>query len=84
MSSDFTNADAKAGACAYVLHALLQRLEVGRPGLVLDLLDGVKSDKTSIESQGAMSESVSRVFDETVALLERVHAQIGMQDTGKL
>lgn len=75
MQADFTPADAKAGACAYVLHCLLQRLEVQTPGLVLDLLNGVRADHLAVEKQLSLSEPVRQVFQEAIHLLERCHAQ---------
>lgn len=75
MAESFTAADAKAGACAYVLHCLLQRLELQSPGLVLDLLNGVKADQVAIQNNQSLSVSVKQVFSEAVDLLERCHAQ---------
>ena len=73
--TDITNTGTKAAACAYVLHILLQRLEEIRPGLVLELLQGVKSDRTAVESNGAMSEPVGSIFREAERMLELIHAQ---------
>lgn len=79
MESEFTAADAKAGACTYLLHGLLQRLELKNPGLVLDLLEGVKGDQSAVRAQGSVAEPLERIFMEAIALLERCHGQNQMR-----
>lgn len=79
MSNEFTNADAKAGACAYILHGLLQRLEESSPGLVEGMLTGARADRLAIESNSPVDEPVRRIIEETSKILERVHAQNQMR-----
>jgi len=82
MTTEFTAADAKVGACAYILHGLLQKLEQQSPGLVLELLNGVKADQSAVLAQGEAAEPVKRIFAESVVLLERCHAQNQMASSG--
>lgn len=79
MSGECGGAEAKAGACVYILHMLLQRLENSSPGLVEGLLEGAAADRDAIKRSGAMTESLEGVFEETLGLLERVHAQNQMK-----
>ena len=80
MTTEFTKAEAKAGACAYILRGLLQRLEKQNPGLVLDLLNGVRADQSAVLAQGHPADPVTQVFAESIALLEQCHAQNQMRD----
>lgn len=66
---------AKADACSYILHMLLQRLEKNQPGLVIDMLDGAKADRAALQAQGMMPYPVEQAFDQAIALLEQVLAQ---------
>ncbi len=76
--SEFSKIDAKAGACAYILHMLLQRLEVTQPGIVEELLNGAKADQIAFNSQSSPSEVGSQIFGEAIAALELIHAQNNM------
>jgi hypothetical protein len=80
MTTEFTTAEAKAGACAYILHGLLQRLEKQNPGLVLDLLNGVRADQSAVLAQGLPPNPVNQIFAESIVLLEHCHAQNQMRD----
>jgi hypothetical protein len=40
MDGQGSTAEGKTGACVYILHCLLQRLETTHHGLVLDLASG--------------------------------------------
>ncbi len=70
--SELSPAGTKAQACAYILHMLLQRLEAQQPGLVQDMLLGAKADLASVSDQENMPESVSKVFDEAISILESI------------
>ncbi len=70
--SELSPAGTKAQACAYILHMLLQRLEAQQPGLVQDVLLGAKADLASVSDQENMPESVSKVFDEAISILESI------------
>lgn len=78
MQSDFTKADATAAACSYILHCLLQRLEKQNPGLVMDLLQGVKADHESVIAQEKNTDLVAETFKNAIAMLELCHAQSQM------
>lgn len=80
MDNESGDAEAKAGACAYVLHMLLQRLEDTSPGLVQGMLDGTAADRDAAIRAGTMTAPLQRVFQETVEFLEHVHAQNQMRD----
>lgn len=79
MDDGFSDAEAKAGACAYILHMLLQRLEDTSPGLVQEMRDGAAADRDAAMRAGTMTVPLERVFKETVEFLERVHAQNKMK-----
>ena len=64
-------ADAKAGATYYVLLMLLQRLNPQQPGLVCGMLQGLRADHSTIESNGNSSPSLRAVFKEAEKLLEQ-------------
>jgi len=79
MDSDSPIQIAKAGACVYILHGLLQRLEAGNSGLVESMLIGAQADRTAIEASGSLSEPVRRIFEETSNILQKIHAQNQMR-----
>lgn len=74
MSKDFTKTDAKAYACSYILLTLLQRMDQKEPGLIDDLLLGAKGDFEACKLQADLPASVPRIFEETIAFLERAGA----------
>lgn len=73
--SGFSKTDAKAGACIYILHGLLQRLEATQPGLVEELLNGAKADQNACNLQVSPSAAASQILVEAIAVLELIHAQ---------
>lgn len=75
MDTDISSVDARTGACIYIIHGLLQRLESQNPGLVQDLLNGAKADREAVKANCSLSEPVDKVFSETLNILERIHAQ---------
>ncbi|HWT71021.1 MAG TPA: hypothetical protein VN361_02430 [Oxalicibacterium sp.] len=68
--------NAKADACAYLLHMLLQRLETGHPGLINDMLRGALADRNAYESKSTPNGNVVAVFDEAISLLELANVQM--------
>ena len=64
-------AEAKAGACYYVLLMLLQRLDSSQPGLIEGMLQGALADFAVIEASGNSSPSLRAVLKETKQLLEQ-------------
>lgn len=75
MNAEYPKEDANADASAYLLHILLQRLEVQHPGLVLSMLNGVKADQSAVITQGTATDHEKSVFDKAVNRLELCHAQ---------
>ena len=63
--------NAKADASLYLLTALLQRLEGSNPGLLKDMICGVKTDQSSIPADAAEKEHIDEIFKESLMLLER-------------
>jgi hypothetical protein len=60
--------DATAGACRYLLVALLQRLEPAHPGLLADLRAGVEGDQQAL-APGQASPQVAATFAEALRIL---------------
>lgn len=83
MSTQLFDTEATAGACAYILHILLQRLDDSRPGLVLDMLEGVRGDCAAIEANGAMTESIRKRCQAAEHMLELIHAQNQMASSNR-
>lgn len=67
---DSSATDIQVGACRYLLHMLLQRLEGVHPGLVEEMLCGARGDLAAIAAQGHATD----VPREAVSWLEMVHA----------
>lgn len=65
--------DPKSGASLYILTGLLQRLEKTNPGLIKDMIEGVKSDQASIPNEIPEKEKIESVFNETLLTLERAN-----------
>lgn len=63
--------NAKLDAMAYILTALLQRLDDKHPGLLNDLIKGVQSDQAALPKGAAEHEHVHQVFTEAMDLLAR-------------
>ncbi len=81
--NDFTKADAQAGACTYILHMLLQRLEITQPGIVEELLNGAKADQAAFNAQETKPENAVQIFKEAIAALELIYAQNNMYHSAK-
>ncbi len=63
--------NAKADASIYLLTCLLQRLETSNPGLLQDMIQGVKADKSSLPDDVAEKDHIEQIFQESLLLLER-------------
>ena len=74
-SQDISQTAPAVGACTYVLHMLLQRLETTHPGLVLDMLEGARADQAAVQAKGTMSEPLAQVFEQAIGMLELIDAQ---------
>jgi len=68
---DKTGADPRvqAGACAYLLVGILQRLEKHHPGLITDAIAGVEADRLAIPGGVRDKEFIEKIFAETLRLL---------------
>lgn len=75
MSQDIAQTAAAVGACTYVLHMLLQRLETTHPGLVLDMLEGARLDQAAVQARGTMNDAVAQVFEQAIAMLALIDDQ---------
>ncbi|MBI9036385.1 MAG: hypothetical protein JEZ03_18135 [Bacteroidales bacterium] len=62
--------NAKADASLYLMTNLLQRLEVSNPGLLKDIISGVKSDQALIPNDAPDKAYLAEIFKESLALLE--------------
>lgn len=75
-----SQADRRTGACAYLLHGLLQRLELERPGLLEGLIDGVASDRAAMAAQDTQGARIGcEIADEALGMLRLMQAQLQMQ-----
>ena len=63
--------NAKADASLYLLTSLLQRLEASQPGLLQDMIDGVKVDQSMIPHDAPEKAHIEDIFKESLLLLER-------------
>lgn len=75
MEIEIANVKAKQGACIYILHMLLQRLEETHSGITKDMLNGAKADFSAVEAQGAATDSAIRRFEAAIEILELINAQ---------
>ncbi len=64
--------NAKADASLYLLTGLLQRLEIGNPGLVDEIRKGVQGDREQLSPDTPEHAHIIEVFDETELLLNRI------------
>jgi hypothetical protein len=74
MQREFTRMDAKAQACSYILLGLIQRMDEKEPGLIEEMLAGVKGDFDASRSQGDLAAPVPMIFEEAIAFLTRANA----------
>jgi hypothetical protein len=59
--------DTRMGACVYLLHALLQRLEQQQPGLISDMTEGVLHDRAAMNPEASATEVCAGTRNITVA-----------------
>ncbi len=70
--------DPKVDACLYLLTGLLQRMDKENPGLIKNMIEGVKSDQAAIPKNTTEKEHVSEICKEALVLLER--AQLYLEE----
>lgn len=62
-------------ATSYILRTLLPRLEELKPGLLSELVSGIKADKEAIIKSGQMNPDLEAVFGSAEALLRQCSPQ---------
>ncbi|BDB24322.1 hypothetical protein Tamer19_16250 [Cupriavidus sp. TA19] len=67
--------DPRLGACAYLLHLLLQRAEASQPGFLDDLIRGVAADRAGMPDVPEREQALP-VFDEALRMLEFANVQM--------
>jgi len=65
----------QVGACVYILHMLLQRLESERPGMLKDLATGIAADRAAA-GDTVRGKEVDGVFSEALRIVDLAHAQL--------
>lgn len=76
MSTEQSN-DPRIGACAYLLHGLLQRLDQQQPGLIAGMTDGIRGDRAAMDPESSASAAHGcQVADEALGMLQRMSAQM--------
>lgn len=58
----------------YVLTALLPRLERAMPGLLDELVSGIRADQEAIKTSGRMTPQLEETFNSAVKILGRASA----------
>ncbi len=62
--------DPRIGACVYLLHGLLQRLEMQQPGLIADMTEGVLRDRAAMNPEASASAAHGcEIADEALRML---------------
>lgn len=74
---ELNDSERQIGACAYLLHGLLQRLDAQQPGLLDEMIDGVSSDRESMVAVTTdQAESGVQIADEALKMLRLMRAQL--------
>lgn len=69
--------DPRIGACAYLLHILLQRLEQQQPGLLANMTEGIRQDRAAMNPQASATAAHGcEVADEALRMLQLMSAQL--------
>ena len=71
MTAEFSRADAKAGACPYILLSLLQRMDIEKPALIEELIAGAEGDWAACRDAPDLPPAVPQISRETLAMLTR-------------
>jgi len=71
-----TPQDPRLGACCYLLHMLLQRTEMTRPGFLDQLIRGVTADRDGMPQDAPGREDALLVFEETLRMLTSASDQL--------
>ncbi len=77
VQADPSSPDPRIGACVYLLHGLLQRLDRQQPGLIDEMTEGVRHDCDAIDpAQSAWAAQGREIADEALRILERMSGQL--------
>ena len=69
--------DPRIGACVYLLHGLLQRLEQQQPGLLADMANGVARDRAAMNPAASDAEAHGcEIADEALRMLRLMSDQL--------
>lgn len=69
--------DPRIGACVYLLHGLLQRLEQQQPGLIADMTEGIRGDRAAMDPESSASAAQGcQIADEALRMLQLMTAQL--------
>jgi hypothetical protein len=83
MNFDHANAelskDPRIGACVYLLHGLLQRLEQQQPGLIAGVTEGMLHDRASMNPEASKSAAHGcEIADEALRMLRLMSEQLNL------
>ena len=69
--------DPRIGACVYLLHGLLQRLEQQQPGLIAGMTEGALRDRAAMNPKDSVSAAQGcEIADEAVRMLRLMSEQL--------
>ena len=69
--------DPRIGACVYLLHGLLQRLDQQQPGLIADMTEGVARDRAAMNPDASASAAHGcEIADEALRMLRLMSEQL--------
>jgi hypothetical protein len=69
--------DPRIGACVYLLHGLLQRLEEQQPGLIAGMTEGVLHDRAAMNPDASASAAHGcEIADEALRMLRLMSEQL--------
>lgn len=73
--------DPRIGACVYLLHGLLQRLEMQQPGLLADMTEGALQDRAGMNPQSSpFAAHGCEIADEAVRMLRLMSDQLKLAE----
>ncbi|WP_395027820.1 hypothetical protein [Comamonas odontotermitis] len=76
--------DPRIGACVYLLHGLLQRLERQQPGLLAEMTEGILRDRSAMDPASSSAAAAGyQVADEALRMLQLMNAQLIQASTSK-
>lgn len=81
LTQDPSLSDPRIGACVYLLHGLLQRLENRQPGLLHEMIEGASHDRDAMDAAAGSAEVVHgrQIAEEALRMLYLMRAQLQMR-----